>query len=129
MNVVSQVIRHGYPYTLPSVKFNQNVFNLRLMLILYFKLDRYSLKQENSLCSWYPGEKSIDTFEDCQNAVGFVQTILPNTADSVTEEEESDYPKGCYVYDDQDGNMNIYFNTAATGSSDANSREVCILGM
>ena len=97
------------------------------MLLLYFNLEQYSLTQEDSLCSGSPGKRSIDILEGCQKAVGFVQRIVPNTSDSVTEEENKDYPKGCYV--NEDGTMDIYFNRAATGYSDEKSREVCILGM
>ena len=83
------------------------------------------MTQKGFLCSGSPGKKSIDTLEDCQDAVSFVQAILPNTEDSVTEEEESDYPKGCYL----SKNNQMHFNTAANGSSHENAREICIPGM
>ena len=84
------------------------------------------MTQKGFLCSGSPGKKSIDTLEDCQDAVSFVQAILPNTEDSVTEEEVYLWPKGCYILP---GDNIIYFNTASTGSSDDTAREICIPGM
>ena len=87
------------------------------------------MTQKGSLCSDSPGKKSIDTLEDCQDAVGFVQAFVPNTEDSVTEEENSYWPKGCYLITCLDDDSTIFFNNASTVSSDDAVREICIPGM
>ena len=96
------------------------------MLMLYFKLGPYSLSGGGILCSDIPGKKSIDTMEDCKNAVGFIRALLPSTALFVTEVEDSLYPNGCYLSIEND---RIYFNAAASGYSNDDAMAICIPGM
>ena len=88
------------------------MFNVGFMLMLYFKLGQYGLTQYDSLCSGTFGKRSIDTLESCQNSVDFVQKVVPLTSDSVTEEENFEFPKGCYVTDTWDAPSEMFFNTA-----------------
>ena len=100
--------------------------------MLYFKSGQYSLTEKGSLCPGSPGKRSIATLETCQNAMDFVQKSFLNSSfpdQAVTEESESVFPKGCYVLDNDDGTMDIFFNTPRTGSSEELSREICITGM
>ena len=95
--------------------------------MIYFKLDGYSLLQHDSLCSGTPGKRSIETLEECENTVGYVQKIVPNTTEEirlVIERDSPVVPKGCYLSD----HGRIYFNTASTGSSSPLAREICIPG-
>ena len=88
------------------------------------KLGLYTLTQDNDLCSDSLEHKSIETLEGCQHAVGFVRSIIKDSNIVVFEEEESEYPKGCYF---QEFSSKMYFNTHSTGHRQRYSREVCIL--
>merc|ERR1712018_179791 len=80
----------------------------------------YSLTDPNTLCSDSVGKKSIETLEDCRNAVAFVQSIIP--ASFSQGEESPDYPKGCY----RSGGGLMFFNRHSSGHRQSSSREVCI---
>ena len=72
------------------------------------------------------------TFNSESNTMSQAQELSFNSSfpnSTVTEEAESVFPRGCYVLDNDDGTMDIFFNTPRTGSSEELSREICIAGM
>ena len=70
------------------------------------------------------GLRLIDTLAECIASTGFIHTHYP-AYQFKWEEEEDDYPKGCYVYL-QGGRYEGYFNTDTSGGRDMNSRAVCM---
>ena len=83
------------------------------------------MKQPNAICSDSDGGVSIKTLEECQNAVPFIESMIPGISKQANIEDEEGFPKGCYacVSEYCDG---IYFNTHESGSRYGGSREVCI---
>ena len=72
------------------------------------------------------GLTPIGSLTECLANIEFIQTYYPSV-NRISEEEASDYPKGCYVW--TDGALGEgYFNTHASGDSDSDSRAVCIPG-
>ena len=84
------------------------------------------MTKANALCSDSVRKGSIENLEGCQNAVGFVQSIIPELELYVHEEEDPDYPRGCY-FNAFDNAPRIYFNTHSKGHRESYSREVCII--
>ena len=70
---------------------------------------------------WIP----ISSLAECQASKGYFQIYYPSYVFS-GEEDENDYPKGCYVYTGNDLPEG-YFNTHDSGASDSDSRSLCTI--
>ena len=65
----------------------------------------------------------IDTLDECIYSESFIQKYYP-TYFFVKQENKTGYPKGCYVFIDND-EYKGFFNTDSAGSGQPNSRAVC----
>ena len=86
------------------------------------------MEPKNEICSGSDGWVSIKTLEECQNAVPFIKSKIPDIPDNVRTVQVPGLPKGCFILlDYPKGNIwHIYFNTNYSGSRDEDSREVCM---
>ena len=76
------------------------------------------------------GLKPISSPEDCKSSTGFIQTYhhpAYQPHQFQFEEEEPQFPKGCYVLV-YNGRHTGYFNTAPSGGSDKDSKALCRKG-
>ena len=63
----------------------------------------------------------VDNLKSCMEAVDQIKQNV--TAVNFKEEEnESDWPSGCYLYTINDG---VYFNKQSTGLRHSNSKQIC----
>ena len=83
----------------------------------------YSLSMLNGLCSDL-GYAIIVTENECRSAVSEIKRYEP-TAKFGSVEEESYYPKGCYLRDERIHGR-VYWNTHQTGSAQKGCRQICI---
>ena len=70
----------------------------------------------------------VDDFRDCEAAVPQIRLEYTNIPREVEEQNEADYPRGCYVYVDE-GYEGIVFNHHASGKSNSYSRQVCMVAV
>ena len=84
------------------------------------------MESKGAICSDSDGWMSIKTLEECQNAVPFIKSKIPDIPDQVKRQQREWYPKGCYAYTIRSSGFGIYFNTHQSGRRSETSREVCI---
>ena len=84
------------------------------------------MESKGAICSDSDGWMSIKTLEECQNAVPFIKSKIPDIPDHVKTEQSEVYPKGCYAYTMRSSAFGIYFNPHQSGSRSVSSRVVCI---
>ena len=71
------------------------------------------------------GWLQVSSVAECKASTGYFQIYYPSYVFSA-EEDEGDYPKGCYVYTKYNDNKG-YFNTHDTGASGSHSRALCTI--
>ena len=68
---------------------------------------------------------SVDTLEKCEGTVGKIKDEIPN-AQFGTTDNWSEYPKGCFLYVNNDSSKDkVFFNEHPTGSGHGHSRHIC----
>ena len=72
------------------------------------------------------GLTTIGSLTECLAKIETIQTYYPSV-DVISEESDSDRPKGCYVLT-EGARGEGYFNMHASGDSDSDSRALCIQG-
>ena len=70
------------------------------------------------------GLKPISSLEDCKSSTGFIQTYHHPAYQFKFQEEETKFPKGCYVLV-YNGRHAGYFNNASSGASEKDSKALC----
>ena len=89
--------------------------------IFYFDLaGPYAFAKKGEICADVAGLKHIQTLEECEASEEFIKSVYPEADGGVSEEEEEDYPIGCYVNND-----GIYFNNHEVGGRDDDSIQLC----
>ncbi len=83
---------------------------------------KYLRSQYGETCSEASAD-AIKTAEKCRSSIDDLKKSFPLIKGFSREEEDSDYPKGCY----QQKNHFIYWNKHTTGSPSLHAREICTL--
>ena len=63
--------------------------------------------------------------EVCQNHTNYLRSFYPSIGEDITQETNSRYPSGCYVYTKLGAGFGIYFNHALDGTGNRFSRPLC----
>ena len=92
-------------------------FDTSINLLLWLG---YFLTEKNGLCS-ETKDSVVDDLKTCKEAVDEIKKKV-KAANFKMEEEESDWPSGCYLYTINDG---VYFNKQSTGSRHRSSQQIC----
>ena len=80
----------------------------------------YFLTEKNGLCS-ETEDSVVDNLKSCMEAVDQIKQNV-TAVNFKEEEDESDWPSGCYLYTINDG---VYFNKQSTGLRHTNSQQIC----
>ena len=72
------------------------------------------------------GLTAISNIDACKSKILYIRSFYPDIPNRVTESNEKDYPKGCYVFTEVWNNAyGIRFNNHPSGAPQRNSRQVC----
>ena len=91
--------------------------------VLFFYLE--SLSNLGHACS-NMGLTAISNVDACKLKILYIRSFYPDIPNRVTETNEKDHPKGCYVFTGVwHTRYGIWFNNHPSGAPQRNSRQVC----